>query len=212
MWLTRLLAQAIGCPVHTWLPQDVGKDVAMEGADRESEHRVTRSHGISDEYKPDPDFRIHLMRDPREVAVSNAFYWDPTPGLPNNLQAAVDQVAEGWPKFTADLHEIADTAIRYEDLLDDPVTWVKFITNTIGIPVALDDVQRAVDEQDWQRKRDGIEAGTVAHGWDKGAAIRHIGQKPEVGRWRKHLSPPQVRTLEDACGHQMRLHGYELSL
>jgi hypothetical protein len=209
VWLVRMLAQVLDCPVHTWLPQDTGKDVALEGVRRTSEYRVTRAHGISDEYQPPADYYIHLTRDPRDVAVSNAFYWDPKPGFARNLQGCVDQVSEGWDKFTTDMWSLGHVTVRYEDLMNDTAFVLRYLITGIGALVEDDHIRHVVSEQAWAKKLAGIKDKTAEHGWDEGAALRHMGQVPKLGRWREHLSLKQRLTLERACRNGMSRSGYD---
>jgi len=76
-WLTRLVAELLGCPVGGFLGQ-TGDDMAAEGHDRVSPYRVLRAHHQWADLAPHlpPTSKvIYVVRDPRDATISGAHYF-----------------------------------------------------------------------------------------------------------------------------------------
>lgn len=76
-WLTRLVAQIVGCPVEGFLGRK-SPDIANEGNYRQSEYRCFKSHHSIDYLKSkgiDLSKTIYIVRDPRDVCLSAARYF-----------------------------------------------------------------------------------------------------------------------------------------
>lgn len=78
-WLTRLVGELVDCPVAGfWGFDEI--EVAREGFDRVSEHKCYKSHFQLSELEKEqqsPDVKIiYVMRDPRDVIVSGANFFD----------------------------------------------------------------------------------------------------------------------------------------
>jgi hypothetical protein len=77
-WVTRLVAELIGCPVAGFWGS-TKDEIAIEGKDRVSEFRCYKSHHQMADLgvRPnDPDTRIvYVLRDPRDIALSAANYF-----------------------------------------------------------------------------------------------------------------------------------------
>ena len=85
-WATRLVAELVGCPVSGFWQSDK-KEIAVEGEERVSDFRCSKSHHQLAELNVspnDPDIRlIYILRDPRDIAISaaNYFQFDRFPAL-----------------------------------------------------------------------------------------------------------------------------------
>ena len=85
-WLTRLVAEVVGCPVAGFWHSDK-KEIAIEGENRISEFRCYKAHHQLSELgvdPNDPDNRvIYILRDPRDVTLSGAnhFQFDRFPAI-----------------------------------------------------------------------------------------------------------------------------------
>jgi hypothetical protein len=77
-WATRLVAELVGCPVAGFWRSEK-KEIAIEGEDRVSDFRCSKSHHQLSELgvQPnDPDVSlIYVLRDPRDIAISAASYF-----------------------------------------------------------------------------------------------------------------------------------------
>jgi hypothetical protein len=77
-WLTRLVAELLGCPVSGFLEEESSNDMAAEGQGRVSPYRVLRAHHQSHELAPflTPTSKvIYVVRDPRDATISGAHYF-----------------------------------------------------------------------------------------------------------------------------------------
>lgn len=81
-WLTRLIAEMLGCPVAGFWLSAEEKDVAIEGLDRASDFVCFKSHHTFEQLRH--SFRlygngnekiVYIYRDPRDVAVSASHYF-----------------------------------------------------------------------------------------------------------------------------------------
>ena len=78
-WVTRLVAELVGCPIAGFWHSD-HNEIAGEGTNRQSDFRCFKSHhqlheleidnNSSDEY-----YIIYVIRDPRDVSISGANYF-----------------------------------------------------------------------------------------------------------------------------------------
>jgi hypothetical protein len=77
-WLTRLVAELLGCPVSGFLGEANEDDMAAEGQGRVSPYRVLRAHQQWHELAPSltPSSKvIYVVRDPRDATISGAHYF-----------------------------------------------------------------------------------------------------------------------------------------
>jgi Sulfotransferase domain len=77
-WATRLVAELVGCPVAGFWQSDK-KEIAIEGANRVSDFRCSKSHHQLAELGVGPNELgtrlIYVLRDPRDIAISAANYF-----------------------------------------------------------------------------------------------------------------------------------------
>lgn len=79
-WVTRLVAELVGCPVAGFWQRSNKNEIAIEGGDRVSDFRCYKSHHQLAELgvRPnDPGASIvYVLRDPRDIALSAANYFE----------------------------------------------------------------------------------------------------------------------------------------
>lgn len=76
-WLTRLVAELLGCAVKGFWGQPKNIEMAIEGGDRSSRHIVYKAHqqyGAFSKYKENIKI-IYIVRDVRDIAVSGSNYF-----------------------------------------------------------------------------------------------------------------------------------------
>lgn len=77
-WVTRLVAELVGCPVAGFWKSDKN-EIAVEGKERVSEFAVYKSHHTFAELGVDPLHSerrvIYVVRDPRDIAISGAHHF-----------------------------------------------------------------------------------------------------------------------------------------
>jgi hypothetical protein len=189
--------------------------------------RILKSHECFDPRYPRV---VHIVRDPRDVAVSLYYY---------NLK--VRELADGFPmdefvtRFIA-AHTVgyADRLgswedhtlswlrlrqgrsnyqlIRYEDLLSDPAKELTKVAPLLGICVTPDRVERAVDLSSADHMRSLEQKQWTEWRTTKGTRedIPFV-REAKSGGWRKRLSEASVKNLEEAWGATMQTLGYELA-
>jgi len=186
--------------------------------------RVLKSH------EPfDPRYRkvIYIVRDPRDVAVSN-YHWEmKLRSIPEGYP--IEKFVPRWmePQFWLRIGSWADHVnswlgtregngsfllVRYEDLKRDPRAELARMAALLGVVADGQTLDRAVASSSTERmsEMESRQAGQ----W---VATHHTRQdKPFVrkgaaGGWRSVLSPESVAYLEARWGILMKKLGYELA-
>lgn len=168
---------------------------------------------------------IHLVRDPRDIAVSFAEFFD------CDQDEAIARMAD--PRYRLDFdpdaaagpqlpillldwsshcrswltaEEMPRLLIRYEDLLNDPVGEFSKMAAFAGLPTAAERIAAAVEATRFDRLK--------ARDRQEGFALRGDGRSHfRVGRaggWQAALTPTQVRRIERDHGEMMVRLGYAL--
>lgn len=189
--------------------------------------RVLKSHEWFDPRYP----RIlHLVRDPRDVAVSCYYYHLKTRVLPDGFP--IDDFVNGF--LAAKVVDYADRLgsweehslswsrmrrgtkdyllVRYEDLVSDPASQLARVAGFFGWSKSSKQVQQAVDASSSERLR-----GLEQKQWKQwGPTKDSRGDIPFVrearcGGWKHQLSRLAVKQIERSWGEGMREFGYEES-
>jgi Sulfotransferase domain len=185
--------------------------------------RIIKSHECFD-----PRYKrvLYIVRDPRDVAVSN-YHWELKKGsFPDGfpMEEFVPKWMEGfyWPRLgnwfehvtswlsTRGSHE-GFIVIRYEDLMEDAQRELGRVARLLGIEPTPERLRRAVDlsSADRMRQLESSEGG-------KWLQTRYTRQdKPFVrsaksGNWKTVLPEKTVAYLEARWGGLMRELGYAL--
>lgn len=77
-WVTRLVAELVGCPVVGFLDDYAHKEIAREGLDRKSDYQCFKSHHQLHELrdiKTNTRKIIYVVRDPRDISISGSRYF-----------------------------------------------------------------------------------------------------------------------------------------
>lgn len=170
---------------------------------------------------------LYVLRDPRDVAVSYAFYSGSNTtaaiGWMNDAEFRIHSPGRTIPQHLSDWsghvrswtqqRDVPVHVIRYEDLHANTAAVLRDALDFLGAVFDHDEdaqeaIARAVRHSDFGRlqQQEG----------EKGFQERLVGaahtekffRRGQVGDWRNHLSPPQVQRLEDAHGETMRRFGY----
>lgn len=79
-WLSRLTAELLACPVQGFLGREKREELAVEGRSRDSLDRVFKAHHDIESLMislPEGETKIiYIVRDPRDVVISAANYFD----------------------------------------------------------------------------------------------------------------------------------------
>jgi estrone sulfotransferase len=185
--------------------------------------RIVKSHECFD-----PRYRkvIYIVRDPRDVAVSN-YHWElklrsVRDGLPIEDFVPRWMEPEFWPRIGSWGDHVTSwlstrqgkkgfLLLRYEDLKKDPQRALAQVADFLGIEPSRERLQRAVElsSADNMRKLEKQESAQ----WVATTLTRQ--DKPFVrnatsGGWKTVLPEQTVAYIEKQWGHLMRDLGYEL--
>ncbi len=185
--------------------------------------RVIKSHECFD-----PRYKkiVYIVRDPRDVAVSN-YHWEMKKGsfpetfsleqfVPRWMDASYWTRLGSWEDHVTSWLSTRQKAhsfvlIRYEDLQSDPITELARIARLLDINAKEDRLSQAVEMSSADRMR-RLESEQGAK-WVQTKYTRQ--DKPFVrkggsGGWQAVLPSSSVALIEQRWGHLMKTLGYEL--
>lgn len=131
---------------------------------------------------PDAKF-IHLVRDPRDVAISNM-----TLGWSGHYYTSSESwidAERAWERLSGHLNEDKRFDIRYEDLVATPEAELKRLCRFLGLPYS-------------DRMFSYVKAGKYSY-----------PKKELAQRWRKKIQSGDVALIEAKARHIMPSRGYE---
>jgi hypothetical protein len=186
--------------------------------------RILKSHEVFD-----PRYKrvIYVVRDPRDVAVSNYHWemkqWSVSDECP--IEKFVPQWINGkvWGRLgnwrehvTSWLSTRGDkddfVMLRYEDLIEDPARELVKVANMLGIEPTAERLSRAAELSSADRMRK-LEK-TQGKKWVQTRYTRQdkpFVRKAGSGGWRANLPDQSVMEIEAAWGELMISLGYPLS-
>ena len=138
-----------------------------------------------------------IVRDPRD-ALTSAYYGQGSKYVGKFKPSLL--MIRNWRKAVAFALELADEpnilVMRYEDLVSDPDTYLKKITDFVGIPEM--DLGQSLDSQNG-----GQWSGNSSHGDVVGISTNSIG------RYKQIMQPEVQRYIESICYPEMAYLGYD---
>ena len=185
--------------------------------------RILKSHEVFD-----PRYKkvIYVVRDPRDVAVSN-YFWEIKIRSFNDqlpIQDFVPHWIEGnaWERVgswgdhvTSWMSTRGDRSgfllLRYEDLIADPARELVKVAHLLGIDATPERLARAAELSSADRMRDLEEK--QGKKWVQTRYTRQdtrFVRKASSGGWKSVLPPQSVAQIETAWGHVMTSVGYQL--
>ena len=213
-WIARLLGEALDVKV---VGIKGGRDsVAAEGLDRPGDGYVKQAHlwpghggglRVDLENKDDHIF-LHIVRDPRDIAVSAAHYWD------WSLDKALDKMIEGpgpldlpsWATYVRAWMAYRIPILRYEDFHEDTKWELTKVLNHLGLEPQKD-LAAVVENQSFPVKRAELERRGNRYPFKRTAQLKHI-RSGKVGEWGKELSIPQKQRAFAAWRRLLHRLGY----
>lgn len=186
--------------------------------------RIMKSH----EYF-DPRFQqvIYLVRDPRDVVVSEYHYFRKRRRIEDELpwekfvsRFLAGQTSEygSWAENVGSWVATRDNhpgflLLRYEDMLVDPCGALARIAAFLGRPATAEQVARAVERSSAERMRKlesdpAADSSVTRNGREDIPFVREA----RAGGWRSTLPQTCVAEIESAWGKQMEDLSYELSV
>jgi hypothetical protein len=207
--------------IHRLIPDPSG--TTKKDFERLPRPRIIKSHECFDPRYPKV---IYIVRDPRDVAVSQYHYHrklmkigddSPIETFVNRFLAGETCPHGSWGQNVASWLSTSEGSsrfllLRYEDMLADTDRELGKIVEFVGISANPEQISRAVERSSVGRMRKLEEAETEDCTLTKGSRtdlrfVRGAGS----GGWRSELPAPLVETIEAAWGPLMKHLGYELS-
>jgi len=181
--------------------------------------RIVRTH---EPYSRDYKKAIYLVRDARDVVVSEFFYARLANTWRGELDEFIGHFLEGnsnqfgsWASHVnswttaGDVHHRDLRVLKYEDVRLHPEKALAQVLSFMGLAVPLDRVRNAIANNgiaEMRRKEDdNPRLRTITGGGD----LRFV-RKGSLGGWRQHLSRDQLRRIESQTGEAMSRLGYRL--
>jgi hypothetical protein len=201
---------------------------SVEGRSRHFFRQMPRPRTIKAHYPFDPAYRrvLYVVRDPRDVALSQYYYQIKRRVLPEGspIEKFVHRFVAGevcpygsWAEnvsswLAARWGRPDFLLIRYEDLISHPLPEVTKIANFLQVPDSFAALSRAIERSSAARMR-SLERKEREH-WastkDTRSDISFI-RSATSGGWRFALPQASAREIEHSALHLMRRLGYETS-
>lgn len=155
---------------------------------------------------------IYLMRDPRDMMVSQWHYLRGTvEGYCDSLRdfVASDGIAVSWEKSVSewliDKHQTRITTIRYEDLHSDPRVELRKLMVFLGLPPNDRLISEAIEKSDFERmKVVENQFGSV----EKFRNGENFVRRGKVGSWVDEMDICSHERVIKKCGRLMKKFGY----
>jgi len=143
-----------------------------------------------------PEARVvHIVRDPRDVAVGMRDVWN-TPPTSAAVRWLIDQ------RRQQDLESLVSpqrfVTVRYEDLVAQPEAQLRRVCDVLAIGFTPDVLEHHRRTQ----------TGFAEHETHKRQTMQPVTTS-RIGRYRRSLSPTAIAAIERVCGTQMERLGYE---
>ena len=194
-WLCRLLGDALNSPIQSGLRFPSNAD---EGFDRPGCFVIRmRHHRLIHNGFPHGARLIQIVRDPRDVLVSVKEYW--------KCQWSDALVRVGrWQEHNREWLT-RSPAVRFEDLLAEPLQYLDSLLIQIGLEQSPEIVDAAVGRQEWERRRKSI-TPDLPYGPEHQLVVLGQGR---TGRWRENLTREFGQTAHILFWPLMQELGYE---
>ena len=190
--------------------------------DRLPRPRIIKSHGCFDPRYPRV---IYIVRDPRDVAVSQYHYHRKRRKIEDDLPierfVARFLTGENWDNASWGQNVLTWVGIRdgdprflllrYEDMIADTSRELRKVTAFLGLDVTDEQIARAVERSSAGKMRKMEQEQSDKSGLTKGSRkdLAFV-RTASAGGWRSELPSPLVARIETAWAPLMRHLGYEL--
>ena len=168
---------------------------------------------------------LYVLRNPLDVAVSNAFYLNldcartveilnsPKTKQAGGSESQLLQILFDWSRHVRSWTgaPFPVLAVRYEDLLADTPGQLGRMARFLRLEGADDEgrLRRTAAFSSFDRLREAEDREGFNESW---RGLKHpFFRRGESGAWRRHLSAEQVRSVLDAHAETMAAFGYDLS-
>lgn len=179
-----------------------GKDsLAAEGFERSGEGYVRQAHlwpGKKgrlrvDLSKNEDELFLHLVRDPRDIAVSAAHFWDWT------IDEALGKMIDGpgpldlppWSVYVESWFAHHVPILRYEDFHKGAEKELARVLSFLNLKPQKD-LAEVVENQSFTIKREELNKNGDRYPFKRDAQLKHM-RRGNVGEWKEALSVEQKR-------------------
>jgi hypothetical protein len=146
---------------------------------------------------------VFIVRDPRDnhISLFNARFY--TPSITNNTIV--------WKKAIKSIEKFSNHfpdrfyTVKYEDLVRDPVTYLKEICNFLSIPFA----QEMMSYLDYKNVFTNVIFISDEYLQKNHTSILEPINTDKIGQWKKRLSRKKIKTAERIAGKYLDKYGYE---
>jgi hypothetical protein len=209
-WLSRLLGDALDSPVEAMKGKIA---LADEGFDRRGPFVIHQDHlvGLPEE---DNARIVYILRDPRDVIVSNYFYWDL-----GSIKETIERCAEGRKPFRRflgmnfyiskwlDKYRLhIDSLTRYEWLNTRPFSTLLIVLAELGYKYETDLVD-VIERQSFKERLRIVEEHPERLSYNQGIQ-RKLMRKGVVGDWVNHFTFEDAELMEHHFGDLLRKYAY----
>ena len=219
-WVARLLGEILQCPVQG-PPGHENKSYAYEGQDRESDWRVVQAHVIPGkgdtfwlpEWQVDMSHAskrkiVHIVRDPRDVAVSAMHYW-----MVESLYESARKMLVGelplmnWVEFVTAWENTGVVTLRYADLQTNAEAFLTDVIAKMKLKPKMP-IVGAVARQAFAGKRDELERNGDKYAYGRDLQLRHM-RHGVAGEGRPQFVGELEELVRPTREPVMRRFGYE---
>lgn len=232
-WLTRLLADVLNCRCGGATPGKDVKEMATEGWDKPAPYTVRKTHFMLVDEPENPvvprahrlnwkkmtnERVIHIVRDPRDIIVSTAHYFE------IGIREAIDMVAHGWEMpienmgwndygaLWTKLPFVCQTS--YEALSENAPYEMSLLLWAANLPIHTDRIKDVVERQSFDSRVQHIKdhpeqyERTLKPGMGGDEYQLFFLRSGKVGDWRNHLSRKDAKIIHSHFGLMMKQLGY----
>lgn len=217
-WLARLLGDSL----QGLVAAGDGHKALSDWRYGKSEYVIRQRHL---QEQPPPGARsVLIIRDPRDVIVSAAHYWQMSlRDYFHHMEGGIENrkppnVLHGWPEFYRKwigkkaLYE-ADYFIKYEDLLNNTEDELRKMLVSLGVKFTMGGrICRVVQRNTFARMKKTIEnAPDSTYSYGKEVQLRSL-RSGTAGDWRNHLARWMCKVVHENMWYWLKLLDYENSL
>lgn len=212
-WLCRLLAESIACTVAGFAGDPTAKELAAQGQEkRASPIAVLKSHHcheVLSRIKSPSVQLIHICRDPRDVAVSAAFYFFAKDG--DKFDRAIEMLTQygayprlnwgdrSWTSFCASFQGSVPST-SYEALIVRRGNELRHVVHTLGATMSPEQADRAFSRHTFEAAKRRAQSEFETQFLRSGT----------TGEYRKYLNEQQIYRIESSQRDLMIKLGYSI--
>lgn len=203
-WLSRLLGDALNSPVHAGYEKGANAD---EGFDRPGSYVIRQSHVRQDWQEK----TVFILRDPRDVAISRAHYFDES--LDDIFHRSERLFAmRTWQDYVAYCWARVDAIVTYEGLHLQPLIALRGVLDLLAVDYDLRRLSKVIARQSFSERKRLVEKlkdqpGRFTYGpvHENEKVLRH----GIVGDWRNEMTVEDGEFADELFSPLLYELGYE---